>query len=757
MKQTVIDACQAGTLPEGFDDIEIGSVLPSAVQTIKPFGVFCKMPTWSYRKTVLVPTRNIANFFVEKPEDVLDIGQTLMVKVTEKDDEGQKLAGTTNLKDFVVDGSECAAMTKSLLRDLDFIRSKDERLGKIRIGNLLTGTIKEISTTGAILDVNGIIGLAPSSSLGPECKLTPGDRVPVMVLFVDYQAGVMEVSLDTNIIHKSAMCSTTPQVGFGVKGRVVLTRTELNLQLVAVTNPTKFAGCLVFVSTISHINDLVGDKAEVENRPINVVIQHVDENEIIGVNEKHIRASNKNRNKNKRDRTNSIGDESNLLKRMRTESESSVKAEVKATETADFIPPKPVAPSPTKSPKSRSDPDLEKSLKKKEKKKKKKKEKEENENEEEAMDITVEESNEATMEEPKQENNPEQKVGITDPGWDFSLTGVTLPAWGKVSIWGEDEEDEDSDETPKKHVGKKEAKALRREEAAAAEVAEKKVVLGEHLPPQSAQEFEKLVLSSPNSSLVWIQYMAFHLQTCQYDQARAVAARAVERINFREEVERLNVFLAWLNLENTFGNQETLAGVLKDALQRNDEFKVYSQMADIYTKSGKMEEAEKIFKVLVKKFCKVKEVWIRFGLFYYKNSRTEEGRFVFTRSLQNLELKDATDISAKFAQIEFRYGDAERGKTMYEKLVLNHPKRIDLWSSYTDQLVRVGDISATRVLYNRIATLGLQAKKMKPLFGKWLEFEKIHGTDEQQGIVKQAALQYLNSRGSGTVGDPTEA
>ena len=44
---------------------------------------------------------------------------------------------------------------------------------------------------------------------------------------------------------------------------------------------------------------------------------------------------------------------------------------MQATETADFIPPKPVAPSPTKSPKSRSDPDLEKSLKKKEKKKKK--------------------------------------------------------------------------------------------------------------------------------------------------------------------------------------------------------------------------------------------------------------------------------------------------------------------------------------------------------------------------------------------------
>ena len=40
----------------------------------------------------------------------------------------------------------------------------------------------------------------------------------------------------------------------------------------------------------------------------------------------------------------------------------------------------------------------------------------------------------------------------------------------------------------------------------------------------------------------------------------------------------------------------------------------------------------------------------------------------------------------------------------------------------------------------------LQAKKMKPLFGKWLDFENIHGTEEQQNLVKQAALQYLNSR-----------
>jgi len=263
-------------------------------------------------------------------------------------------------------------------------------------------------------------------------------------------------------------------------------------------------------------------------------------------------------------------------------------------------------------------------------------------------------------------------------------------------------------------------------------------------------------MSSPDSSLVWIQFMAFHLQVCQYDQARAVAKRAVDRINFREEGERLNVFLAWLNLENSFGTQESLDQVLRDALQRNDEFKVYTQMADIYTKSGKIDEAEKIFKVIVKKFSKVKEVWIRFGLFYYKNTKLEDGRFVFKRCLQNLDAKDAVDTSAKFAQIEFRYGDPERGKTMYEKLVLSHPRRTDLWSSYADQLTRSGDFNAARALYTRISTLGLQAKKMKALFGKWLDFEKVHGTEEQQGEVRRAALQYLNAK-EATKQEPVEA
>ena len=53
------------------------------------------------------------------------------------------------------------------------------------------------------------------------------------------------------------------------------------------------------------------------------------------------------------------------------------------------------------------------------------------------------------------------------------------------------------------------------------------------LRPQTAASFERLLLGSPDSSLLWLQFMAFHLQATQIEQARAVAERALKTISFR--------------------------------------------------------------------------------------------------------------------------------------------------------------------------------------------------------------------------------
>ena len=242
--------------------------------------------------------------------------------------------------------------------------------------------------------------------------------------------------------------------------------------------------------------------------------------------------------------------------------------------------------------------------------------------------------------------------GIIDPGWDYTATSISRPAWRTAAIWSDDEEEEEKEE--KKHKSKAEAKRLKRVEEEEAARREQRLLDGEVEAPQTEEEFERAVVASPDSSLVWVQFMACCMQAGELEKARAVAKRALQRINFRLDEERLNIFLAWLNLENTFGSEEAMAAVLKEALQCCDQYKVYTQLAAIYGQSGKASEAEKTFKVMVRKFGKEKEVWIKFAIFYFKLNKLNDGRFLLQRSKQSLDEREHVEIATKFAQIEFR-------------------------------------------------------------------------------------------------------
>lgn len=64
--------------------------------------------------------------------------------------------------------------------------------------------------------------------------------------------------------------------------------------------------------------------------------------------------------------------------------------------------------------------------------------------------------------------------------------------------------------------------------------------------PESADDFDRLLLSSPNSSILWLQYMAFHLQATEIEKARAVAERALKTISFRSGLGLFPLF--WLRV-----------------------------------------------------------------------------------------------------------------------------------------------------------------------------------------------------------------
>lgn len=83
--------------------------------------------------------------------------------------------------------------------------------------------------------------------------------------------------------------------------------------------------------------------------------------------------------------------------------------------------------------------------------------------------------------------------------------------------------------------------------------------------------------------------MSHHLQRADVNEARETARRALNGIHYREEAEKLNVWIAWLNLENSYGSEEEMAKVFTEASAANDKKTLWLKTAEIYTESGKVE------------------------------------------------------------------------------------------------------------------------------------------------------------------------
>ena len=50
----------------------------------------------------------------------------------------------------------------------------------------------------------------------------------------------------------------------------------------------------------------------------------------------------------------------------------------------------------------------------------------------------------------------------------------------------------------------------------------------------------------------------------------------------------------------------------------------------------------------------------------------------------------------KFAVLEFKFGEPQRGQTVFESVLSNYPKRTDLWSIYIDMTIKLGDPEPVR-------------------------------------------------------------
>lgn len=83
--------------------------------------------------------------------------------------------------------------------------------------------------------------------------------------------------------------------------------------------------------------------------------------------------------------------------------------------------------------------------------------------------------------------------------------------------------------------------------------------------------------------------MSFQLSLGEISKAREIARRGLRLINYREGEERLNLWIALLNLENAYGDEESFDSVFKEASQVNDTKMIYRLSASLLEKDGKIE------------------------------------------------------------------------------------------------------------------------------------------------------------------------
>ncbi|XP_021753643.1 rRNA biogenesis protein RRP5-like isoform X2 [Chenopodium quinoa] len=264
--------------------------------------------------------------------------------------------------------------------------------------------------------------------------------------------------------------------------------------------------------------------------------------------------------------------------------------------------------------------------------------------------------------------------------------------------------------------------------------------------PRTSDEFEKAVRSSPNSSFVWIKYMQFMLSMADVEGARSVAERALKTIKITCETEKLNVWVAYLNLENQYGNpsQEAVVRLFQRALQFCDHLKLHLELLGLYERTEQHKLANELLDKMVKKFKQSCEVWLR-RIQWFLKQNPEEVDKMMNRALLSLPKHEHIQFLSQVAILQFKIGVPDKARSIFEKMLREYPKRRDLWSVYLDQEIRLGDVDIIRALFERATSLSLPAKKMKFLFKKYHKYEKSLGDENRAQYVIKKAKEYAET------------
>lgn len=280
--------------------------------------------------------------------------------------------------------------------------------------------------------------------------------------------------------------------------------------------------------------------------------------------------------------------------------------------------------------------------------------------------------------------------------------------------------------------------------------------------------YEQALLSTPNNSFVWIHYMSHVLAKKGYKEAKNICERAVKTIDMTNLKEKLNLWIAYMNFESKFGKEKEFQSIVKRALKINDQKEIYLAVIEIYLKRKNYKIIEGIYLILSKKYNFNLDIWKKYieYLFLAHNIKSDSSHSdhillqdvdltplekVLSKAVQILDRKQQIELIRKFASEEYKYGNTEKGRTMYESIIHSYPKRTDIIATFLDLEIKFtkNKLSIRKIFDKLLARENVKLKQIKFLFKRYLEFEVEHGSEKDVEKVKAKAAEFAEKMGKG--------
>ena len=316
---------------------------------------------------------------------------------------------------------------------------------------------------------------------------------------------------------------------------------------------------------------------------------------------------------------------------------------------------------------------------------------------------------------------------------------------------GEEEEGEKQDKENKKKrvLSKKKEKDNLKQEIKIREI--EQANLNNEI--KNAQYYERIILKDHDNSLNWIEYASYILDTLNLASSRQIFERALKIIDIAKSKEKLNIWVAYLNLENIYGDKKTFNKILERAKEVCDKKLLYKHVIQIYMSSKKFEDAHDLYKILIKDYFSDLDIWKQYIEFLFEVNNltktdsmdTKEG---LNKSMQVLSKKNQLDIMNWYGQLLYKYNNNEEARNMFDNILKNFPKRKDIWFVYIDKEIKFGkNVDKVRQIFDRMFEIKFKINDLKSIMKKFLEFEKEHCKDEKEFIkAQEKAKEILEKR-----------